>query len=112
MQEAATVRTPRGSYRVVLADHAVGLGAPWVLTLTVEHCGGLEKFSFRSRIVSSLLESNGITQPIAAASRMAGWIEREFERVREAALKSVRSERRLLELEFDDGQPGPFQPRP
>jgi hypothetical protein len=40
--------------------------------------------------------------------RLAPWIEREFEQVREQALKSIRSDKRLFELGIDQGRPGPF----
>jgi hypothetical protein len=40
--------------------------------------------------------------------RLAPWFEREFEQTREAALKSLRSERKPLVLRFDREHPGPF----
>jgi len=40
--------------------------------------------------------------------RIAPWLEREFEQTREAALKSIRTERHLLEISFDPTNPGPF----
>ncbi len=41
-------------------------------------------------------------------SRLAPWFEREFEQTREAALKSLRSERKPLTVRFDREHPGPF----
>ncbi len=40
--------------------------------------------------------------------KLAHWIERDFEMTREYALKSIRSERKLLELIFDASNRGPF----
>jgi hypothetical protein len=40
--------------------------------------------------------------------RLAPWFEREFEQTREAALKSLRSERKPLVVRFDREPPGPF----
>ena len=39
------------------------------------------------------------------------WMAREFEQVREAALKSVRIEKKLFGLTFDQGRRGPFRDR-
>jgi len=44
----------------------------------------------------------------ALLSQLAPWFEREFEQTREAALKSLRSERRPLVVRFDREHPGPF----
>jgi len=44
----------------------------------------------------------------AIVARLAPWIEREFEQVREAALKTIRGERRLNEIIFDTSTRGPF----
>jgi hypothetical protein len=79
-----------------------------VLTLSAEHAGGLEKFAFRCHIAPQLLEKAAITEPAAACTRIAGWMEKQFEQVREAALKSIRSEHRLAEIEFDQSSPSPF----
>ena len=43
-----------------------------------------------------------------AVERLGSWIEREFEQVREQALKTIRSEKRLMELSFDSANRGPF----
>jgi hypothetical protein len=47
-------------------------------------------------------------QPAVLVERLAPWIEREFEQVREQALKSIRSEKRPFELGIDQGHAGPF----
>ncbi len=40
--------------------------------------------------------------------RVTRWFEREFEQTREAALKSLRTERKPLMVRFDRDHPGPF----
>ena len=41
-------------------------------------------------------------------TRLAPWLEREFEMTRENALKTIRTEHKLLELAFDTSNRGPF----
>ncbi len=97
--------TSRGRYRLSVAGQESVCGAA-SLTLSAEHAGGLEKFAFRCIIASALLQRVGGVE--AAPQRLAGWLERQFEQIREAALKSIRSERRLAEFGFDPASPGPF----
>jgi hypothetical protein len=108
MAEPVSLQTPRGTYRLNLVEEAqVGVG-PWTMTLSAEHAGGLEKFAFQCRIAAELVQRSGITDCDGARARLAPWLERQFEAVREAALKSIRSERRLIQIEFDQANPGPF----
>jgi hypothetical protein len=108
MAEPVPFQTPRGTYRLNLIDEAqVGVG-PWSMTLSVEHAGGLEKFAFQCHIAAELVERSGVADCDEACARLAPWLERQFEAVREAALKTIRSERRLVEIEFDHANPGPF----
>jgi hypothetical protein len=86
--------TPRGSYRLIVLD-TVGAGAGALATVSLEHSGGLEKFAFRCRLAGSLVEAT----PARVCSLLQPWLEKNFESVREAALKSIRTERRLAELE-------------
>jgi hypothetical protein len=109
MSEPALLKTARGAYRLSVAQEAGPEGGAWTVTLMAEHAGGLEKFGFRCRIAESLLTEAGLANNEVACARLAGWLEGQFEAVREAALKSVRSERRLAEFEFDESRPGPFK---
>jgi hypothetical protein len=109
MAEPALLNTARGAYRLSLVEETGRDGDAWTLTLAAEHTGGLERFGFRCRIAQQLLKQAGIDGPGALPERLARWIEGQFEHIREAALKSVRSERRLAEFEFDKSRPGPFQ---
>ncbi len=77
-----------------------------VLTLSLERADGIEKVALRCRIANALLGAAG--SPERLIEQIAPWLEREFEQTREAALKSIRTEHRLLEISFDATHPGPF----
>ncbi len=48
-----------------------------------------------------------IDEPVPLEDRIAPWIERQFEVLREAALKSIRSEGKLLQVNFETAvEPG------
>jgi hypothetical protein len=106
MSEPTRLKTARGVYRLSVAEEAWSDGGACTVTLAAEHAGGLEKFGFRCRIAESLAASR---DKQALGARLAGWLEGNFEAVREAALKAVRSEHRLAEFEFHEGRPGPFK---
>lgn len=76
-----------------------------MLTLALERADGIERVVFRCRIEASLA---GAATPDALVERLRPWAEREFEMTREAALKSIRSERKLHEIVFDSANRGPF----
>src|ERR1700730_4898373 len=92
------LKTPRGLYSLTLARPPESLPNATLLTLSLEHRDGIEKVAFQCRIDAELVASAD-TNPLL--ERLAWWVEREFETTREAALKSIRSERRLLEVVFD-----------
>lgn len=108
MAQPPLLNTARGIYRLTIAEESVPADGWWILTLAAEHQGGLEKFAFRCRIAEPLLQRTSVTDSPAACSRLAVWLQGQFEQVREGALKSIRSERRLAEFKFDETQPGPF----
>lgn len=68
----------------------------------------MERVVFRCRVAKSLLGTDAAEQPVVLVDRLAPWIAPEFEQVREAALKSIRTEKKLFELTFDQNRPGPF----
>jgi hypothetical protein len=105
---AVEVRTGRGLYRIVeAAAPAIELGAI-ALTLALERADGIERVVFRCRIAGGLAGTRTPGVPDDLIARIQPWIEREFEIVREAALKSIRSERKLHEIAFDTANRGPF----
>src|ERR1700758_1772614 len=99
MADPVLLNTGRGSYRLRVVEQTASMGAgPLGLTLGAEYSGGLENFAFRCHIAAGLLEREATADGAAACARMAGWLETQFETVREAALKSIRSEHRLVEV--------------
>jgi len=105
---AVELRTGRGVYRLVSAAAAEPRPEAMVLTLALDRADGVERVVFRCRIVCELLGGDADSNPDRLIERMASWVEREFETVREAALKSIRSDRQLYEVVFDAGNRGPF----
>jgi len=80
------------------------LGAT-LLTLSLERSDGIEKVALQYRIDIESVSAMEIDDVLA---KLASWIERDFEMIRESALKSIRSERKLMELVFDASHRGPF----
>jgi hypothetical protein len=99
---AATLQTLRGKYRLSLSGEPERSGADLVLTLTMERIDGIERVSFRCVIASAPVDrGSDAADTEKLRERMAPWVERRFEQLREAALKSVRSEGKLLEVGFE-----------
>jgi hypothetical protein len=105
---AVELRTGRGLYRLTSAAPAADLDDATVLTLALERADGIERVAFRCRISRELLDSDNATDGENLLVRLAPWVEREFEAVREAALKTIRSERKLHEIAFAGENRGPF----
>ena len=102
-----TLKTGRGIYSVESAA-PIERGADLiVLTLKLVRADGIENVALRVRIATSILQSVD-DSPEKLIERLAPWLERQFEQTREAALKTIRTERRLLEIVFDAGNRGPF----
>jgi hypothetical protein len=99
------ITTGRGPYRILEAAPAdLGAGGI-VLTLALERADGIERVVFRCRIGKALA---GAANPADLIVRLRPWVEREFEMTRETALKSIRTERKLHEIVFDEANRGPF----
>ena len=99
------LKTSRGRYSLALAKEPESLPDATVITLSLERRDGIEKVAFQCRIASDL---NPPTTPDDILMKLVPWLEREFEMTRENALKSIRSERKLLEIVFDASRRGPF----
>jgi hypothetical protein len=106
------INTGRGLYRLSLAAPPALAADQITLTLSFERADGLERVGFLCTIARVLAEASGEpgrgTDPEAMLARLGPWFEREFEQTREAALKSLRSERKPLTVSFDREHPGPF----
>jgi hypothetical protein len=100
------LNTSRGIYALVNALPPERGADAIVLTLSLDRADGIEKVALRCRIAMALIDP--AVTPDNLIDRLAAWIEREFEQTREAALKSIRTERKLHEITFDAAHPGPF----
>ena len=107
------LNTSRGIYTIANARPPERTADAVILTLSLERADGIEKVALRCRIAKGLIGNADSASPETLIARLAPWLEREFEPTREAALKSIRAERKLLEISFDASNPGPFaQPAP
>lgn len=100
------LNTPRGIYAIANARPLERTDDAVVLTLSLERADGIEKIALRFRIATALIDT--ADSPEKLIERITPWLAREFEQTREAALKSIRTERKLLEISFDTTHPGPF----
>ncbi len=103
-----TLKTGRGIYKIASAAPLARAAGSVVLTLSLERGDGIENVALRCRIAIGLMRSADSDSAEKLIERIAPWLEREFEQTREAALKSIRAERHLLEISFDETNPGPF----
>ncbi len=106
---ANRLQTGRGVYLLDLAGDPEVSADAVILPLKLEHEAGMERILFRCRIAKSLLDSDAAEPTADLVGRLASWIAPEFEQVREAALKSIRTEKKLFELSFDSSSTGPFR---
>jgi hypothetical protein len=102
-----TLKTGRGIYAIESAAPVERCADSIVLTLKLVRADGIENVALRVRIATSVLQSVD-DSPEKLIERLAPWLEREFEQTREAALKTIRTEHRLLEITFDRANRGPF----
>ena len=100
------IRSGRGLYRLVEAAPSESSPDSFVLTIALERADGVERVVCRFRIARELIDND--VESVALIERLRPWLEREFEPAREAALKSIRSERKLHEVIFDRTHRGPF----
>jgi hypothetical protein len=91
------LKTPRGVYHLRLAAPAEATDAGIVLPLALERADGIERVAFRCRIEVDAVSGDAVDAD-ALIERIAPAIQRDFETVREAALKSIRAESKLLEI--------------
>ena len=98
------LKTARGPYLLRLAKEPEVSPDATLLTLSLERRDGIETIALQCRIDTALTSSN-VDEILP---KLAHWIERDFEMTREYALKSIRSERKLLQLTFDTSNRGPF----
>ncbi len=105
------LKTGRGNYRLTLAGPPkVSRSATegFTLALSFDSVDGLERIGLLCTIARELSDMVDTSDTDALLQRMAPWFELEFEQVREAALKSIRTDRRPHVVRFDHENPGPF----
>jgi hypothetical protein len=96
--------TGRGVYRLsATAPLERKADGSFVLTLTMERTDGIERLATKCRIVGTPLHEEQQTDAIL--QQVKPWIARDFEHTREAALRAIRSERRLHEIIVHLGNP-------
>ncbi len=101
-------KTGRGTYRLAATSAIESDNVGIILPVSIERTDGVERVAFRFRIARGLVPAGGGVNSESLLARLGPWVERRFEAIREAALKSVRSERRLTEFLFDTENRGPF----
>jgi hypothetical protein len=89
----ACVQTARGPYILSLVGEPERSNERVILTISMESGNGIERVAIRCALASTQVRSG---QENAVIERIGVWIAAEFEKVREAALKSVRAEHKLL----------------
>ena len=95
---AVEIKTGRGLYRIAEAAPAEIDSGAAVLTLALERADGIERVVFRCRFEPGAMDAEA---PDDLITKLKPRVEREFEIIREAALKSIRSERKLHEIVFN-----------
>jgi hypothetical protein len=105
---AVSIRAGRGLYTLNYAAPPERVPGATMLTLAIERADGIERVAFQCTIAQELFAPGEADAPAVLLARLQPWIEREFEQVREAALKTARIERRLHEIRFDVANRGPF----
>ena len=103
---AVSIKTGRGEYLLKTGAPDQRDAEGILLTLVLERRDGIERVAFRCRLASGLVDPTTDSEDIV--SRLTPWLEREFEMTRESALKTIRSEHRMLEISFDASNRGPF----
>jgi hypothetical protein len=95
---SVNLKTARGVYHLVLAAAAETVGPGIILPLALVRADGIERVVFRCLIEGALTDDVTPSSIDAVIESIAPSIERDFETIREAALKSIRSEGKLLEI--------------
>ncbi|HYB91846.1 MAG TPA: hypothetical protein VEC38_12460 [Candidatus Binataceae bacterium] len=105
---AISIKTGRGAYALRAASPPERTEHATTVTIALERADGIERVMLKCRIDDDLLALETARSADAIVARLAPWIEREFEQVRDAALKAIRTEHRLNEIIFDTSTRGPF----
>jgi hypothetical protein len=100
---AQSIKSGRGTYHLKSAGAPERVGDSWLLTIALERADGIEKIALRCRVPGPPENDGGETAAVEKLlQHIAPRVERDFEHLREEALKSIRTERRLFEFAFED----------
>jgi hypothetical protein len=102
------INTARGVYNLRLGSELEPEGEAVGVTLVLERADGIERVSMRCVIPVTQVSQEDSADPGKIEARLEEWLTPAFEQIRETALKSIRSERRLWEARFIDA-PGPWR---
>ncbi len=99
---AQSIKSGRGTYHLIFAAPPEHVGDTWTLTIALERTDGIEKIAMRCRVPAPAENDSGESAALEKLlQHIASRIERDFEHLREEALKSIRTDRRLFEVAFD-----------
>jgi hypothetical protein len=100
---AQSIKTARGIYQLKSAAAPERVDGSWVLTLALERTDGIEKIALRCRVPAPTQSDDGESAAVEKLTEhIAARIERDFEHLREEALKSIRADRRLFQVVYED----------
>lgn len=102
------INTARGVYLLRLGSELEETRETVAFTVVLERVDGIEQVALRCLIPTGQLSDDERANPEKIETRLENWLQSGFEQIREAALKSIRSERRLWEARFLDA-PGPLR---
>jgi len=105
------IQTGRGNYWIKLLGEPERSADRITLTLVLERDDGIERVAFRCSIMKNLVPSASAEDPSTLLPGIAQWLTREFEQVREAALKRLRTEHQLLEVSIEPSALGSYRAR-
>jgi predicted YcjX-like family ATPase len=120
MADEIVLKTGRGDYLLKLAAPPELSGDALILPLVMEHRAGLERVGLICRVALQKADApkshcsfGELLEPDSQADRellkrIAAGFEREFEQVREAALRSIRAERKPLQINVEGFNPAAF----
>jgi hypothetical protein len=99
---AQSIKSGRGTYQLKSAAAPERAAGTWTLTIALERADGIEKIAMRCRVAAPAENQGGESAAVEKLlQHIAPRIERDFEHLREEALKSIRAERRLFEVALD-----------
>jgi len=102
------INTARGFYNLRIGSEREPVGDALALTISLERADGIERIALRCFISAGQLSGDEQADLEKIEGRLEEWLTAGFEQIREAALRSIRSERRLWEARFIDA-PGPWR---